>query len=62
MSAEPADSPAGDGGRTLPQLATGRLDKLQRRLGTALFARIAGPEGPAQPGAFRRAWAALVRG
>jgi uncharacterized protein (DUF2236 family) len=52
MSAEPADSPAGHGGRTLPQLATGRLDKLQRRLGMALFARIAGPEGPANRALF----------
>jgi uncharacterized protein (DUF2236 family) len=52
MSAEPADSPAGQGGRALSQLVAGRLDKLQRRLGAALFARVAGPEGPANRALF----------
>src|SRR6201997_336096 len=39
-------------GRTVPQPVAARLDTLQRRLGEALFARVAGPEGPANRARF----------
>jgi hypothetical protein len=43
---------AGQGGRTIPQSLAARLDALQRHLGEALFARVAGPEGPANRARF----------
>jgi uncharacterized protein (DUF2236 family) len=43
---------AGQGGRTIPQSLAARLDTLQRQLGAALFARVAGPEGPANRARF----------
>ena len=52
MSAESADSPAGRGDRIVSRLVAARLDTLQRRLGGAIFARVAGPEGPANRALF----------
>jgi uncharacterized protein (DUF2236 family) len=49
---KPGDSLAGQGGRTIPQSLAARLDALQRQLGEALFARIAGPQGPANRARF----------
>lgn len=39
----------------MPQPVAARLDTLQRRLGEALFARVAGPEGPANRARFAAA-------
>jgi uncharacterized protein (DUF2236 family) len=39
----------------VPQPVAARLDTLQRRLGEALFARVAGPEGPANRARFAAA-------
>ena len=38
----------------MPQPFTTRLDTLQRRIGEELFARVAGPEGPANRERFRK--------
>ena len=38
----------------MPQPLTTRLDTLQRRIGEELFARVAGPEGPANRERFRK--------
>jgi uncharacterized protein (DUF2236 family) len=38
----------------VPQPLTARLDTLQRRIGEELFARVAGPEGPANRERFRK--------
>lgn len=38
----------------MPQPFTTRLDTLQQRIGQALFARVAGPEGPANRERFRK--------
>jgi uncharacterized protein (DUF2236 family) len=40
---------------TVPQPVTARLGVLQRRLGEALFARVAGPQGPANRARFAAA-------
>jgi uncharacterized protein (DUF2236 family) len=52
VSAEPADSLAGQRSGPLPQPLAARLATLQRRLGEALFAKVAGPEGPANRARF----------
>lgn len=51
MSAEP-EIRLPDEEATVPQPVATRLDALQRRLGEALFARVAGPEGPANRARF----------
>jgi uncharacterized protein (DUF2236 family) len=45
--------PTAEGDNAVPQLLATRLDTLQRRIGEALFARVAGPEGPANRERFR---------
>jgi uncharacterized protein (DUF2236 family) len=52
MNAVPGIYLPGQGSRTIPQPIAARLDTLQRRLGEALFARVAGPEGPANRARF----------
>jgi uncharacterized protein (DUF2236 family) len=56
MRAEPGIYSSGKlawhGGGTIPQPIAARLDTLQQRLGEALFARVAGPEGPANRARF----------
>jgi uncharacterized protein (DUF2236 family) len=49
MTAEPDTRVAEDGS---PPLPGSRLDALRQRLGAALFARVAGPEGPANRARF----------
>ncbi len=46
MSAEPEIGLPGKEARIMTQPIAARLDTLQRRVGEALFARVAGPEGP----------------
>jgi uncharacterized protein (DUF2236 family) len=45
--------PTAKGDIAVPQLPATRLDTLQRRIGEALFARVAGPEGPSNRERFR---------
>jgi len=52
MGAEPGVRLPGEAAEPAPQPVAGRLETLQRRLGEALFARVAGPEGPANRARF----------
>ena len=47
MSAEPEAGLPGQAAKIMPPPVAARLDTLQRRVGEALFARVAGPDGPA---------------
>jgi uncharacterized protein (DUF2236 family) len=48
------DRPCHEEGKAVPQPFNTRLDTLQRRIGEELFARVAGPEGPANRERFRK--------
>jgi uncharacterized protein (DUF2236 family) len=55
MSAAPVFRLPGLDGAAMPPPVAARLDALRRRLGDALFARVAGPEGPANRARFNAA-------